>query len=141
MDLTLEETEKTHGKDSGEYPRPHPFPLVYNILCISCYCRKMIISYLLWHEKRLEVFPGGSKYRSHQCVVCFFWTIFPFTFVFFGSCCFSELFQISIPLQNKYHQGKFPPAQENKHAHNRYGNSAFQRYLFSCFCHGTQYIM
>jgi len=85
--------EKTYGQDMGEVPHPYPFPLVYNMLCASCYCYKMIISCLLWQEKRLQLFPWGPKYRSHQCVVYFFWTIFPSTFVFFGSYCFRNCFR------------------------------------------------
>lgn len=128
--------EKTHGQDLGEDPLPYPFPLVYNILCASCYCHKMLRSCLHWQEKRLQLFFGGSKYRSHQCIVYFFWTVFPTTFIVFGSCCFSELFQNSIPLQNQYHQGKFPPVQENKHAHSDMGTVPSKCIFFLAFVLG-----
>lgn len=45
--------EKLHGQESGEDQHNYPFPLTFNILCVSCYHRKMIRSYLLWREKGL----------------------------------------------------------------------------------------
>lgn len=46
---------------SGEDPCPYPFPLVYNFLYASCYCHKMIMSYLLWQEKKIITDPWRIK--------------------------------------------------------------------------------